>query len=94
MIYGAIDAPLAQPRNVIGGQIIGSIVGVVITQLFLGIKHDWPSEEQRIAVQWVAGATAMATSLVIMQLTKTVHPPAGATALICCYTSDHWLLDQ
>ncbi|KAG1460080.1 hypothetical protein G6F56_006030 [Rhizopus delemar] len=87
LVYGAIDAPLAQPRNVICGQTIGSIVGVIFAQLFLGIKQDWPSEGLRTVVMWIAGATSMATALVIMQLTKTVHPPAGATALIATTTA-------
>ncbi|EIE85655.1 hypothetical protein G6F55_002128 [Rhizopus delemar] len=88
LVYGAIDAPLAQPRNVIGGQTIGCIVGVIIAQLFMGIKQDWASEDQKTAVMWVAGASAMAISLVLMQLTKTVHPPAGATALIANTTEN------
>jgi hypothetical protein len=64
------------------GQVIGAIVGVVISQLFLSIKQTWEIESQRIAVEWVGGATAMALALVLMQVTKTVHPPGGATALI------------
>lgn len=86
MAYGVIESPLAQPRNIIGGHIIGSIVGVIIAQLFLNIQHDWASESQRVAVQWVGGATAMALALTLMQMTKTVHPPAGASALIAVVT--------
>lgn len=82
LLFGAIDSPLAQPRNIMLGQTIGAIVGVVIAQLFLGIKQTWQIESQRVAVEWVGGATAMALALVIMQMTKTVHPPGGATALI------------
>lgn len=61
-------------------------MGVIISQLFLGIQKNWASEGQFIAVQWVAGATAMALSLVVMQITKCVHPPGGATALIPAVT--------
>jgi hypothetical protein len=64
------------------GQCIGSVVGVIIAQLFLFIQPYWTSENQKIAVQWVGGATAMALALFLMQITKTVHPPGGATALI------------
>ncbi|KAI8645295.1 HPP family-domain-containing protein, partial [Parasitella parasitica] len=87
LVYGVIESPLAQPRNIIGGQIIGAVVGVVISQLFLGIQQNWASEGQYIAVQWVGGATAMAFSLVIMQITKCVHPPGGASALIPVVTT-------
>lgn len=62
-------------------------MGVIISQLFLGIQKNWASEDQFIAVQWVAGATAMALSLVVMQITKCVHPPGGATALIPAVTT-------
>ncbi|KAI9356636.1 HPP family-domain-containing protein, partial [Pilaira anomala] len=88
LVYGVIESPLAQPRNVIGGHAIGSIVGVIIAQLFLNIQHHWASEAQKTAVTWVAGATAMALALNLMQLTKTVHPPAGASALIAVVTPD------
>ncbi|KAG2229719.1 HPP family-domain-containing protein [Thamnidium elegans] len=86
LVYGVIESPLAQPRNVIGGHTIGSIVGVIIAQLFLNIQHNWISESQKTAVTWVGGATAMALALNLMQLTKTVHPPAGASALIAVVT--------
>lgn len=38
--------------------------------------------------EWIGGATAMALALTIMQITKTVHPPGGATALIAVITPD------
>jgi CBS-domain-containing membrane protein len=31
---------------------------------------------------WLSSALAVATAIVAMQVTKTVHPPGGATALI------------
>ena len=31
---------------------------------------------------WLAAAIAVATALALMHLTKTLHPPGGATALI------------
>lgn len=85
MIYGVPDSPLAQPRNVICGQFIGSLMGVIMAQLFLNIRHDW-SPAERVAVEWIGGATAMALTLTVMQITKTVHPPGGATALIAVTT--------
>lgn len=88
MIYGVLESPLAQPRNVICGQLIGSIVGVIIAQLFLNIQHVWSSQGQKVVVEWLGGATAMSLTLTIMQITKTVHPPGGATALIAVITPD------
>ncbi len=31
---------------------------------------------------WLAAAVAVATAIAVMQATKTLHPPGGATALI------------
>lgn len=69
LVYGAIRSPLAQPRNVLGGHILSAIVGVACYQLLGGTI-------------WVAAAIGVSLAIAIMLLTKTVHPPAGATALI------------
>ncbi|MCL9805899.1 HPP family protein [Flavobacterium amniphilum] len=69
LIYGVIQSPLAQPRNLIGGHVISAIVGVTAAKLFPDII-------------WLASAVAVASAIVLMQITKTLHPPGGATALI------------
>ncbi len=69
LVYGAIESPLAQPRNLIGGHLISAFIGVYCYQLF-------PSQ------LWLAASLAVAISIAVMQLTKTLHPPGGATALI------------
>ncbi|KAI8149405.1 HPP family protein [Fennellomyces sp. T-0311] len=79
LIYGAIEAPLAQPRALFCGNLIASFIGVCIHKLFLEIKTP---ETYVNEVRWVGGATSVALTLVAMQLTKTVHPPCGATALL------------
>ncbi|MGX7668316.1 HPP family protein [Flavobacterium pedocola] len=69
LVYGVIQSPLAQPRNLIGGHVISAIVGVTAAKLFPDIL-------------WLASAVAVASAIVMMQITKTLHPPGGATALI------------
>ena len=69
LVYGAIRSPLAQPRNVLGGHIISALIGVVSYQLIGDIV-------------WLAAALAVSTSIAVMHMTKTLHPPGGATALI------------
>lgn len=69
LVYGAPRSPLAQPRNVIGGHVLSALVGVACQQLL----HPWPP---------VAPAAAVATAIALMHLTRTLHPPGGATALI------------
>ena len=69
LIYGAISSPLAQPRNLIGGHVFSALIGVTCYRLFS--PH-----------LWIASAISVATAIAIMQVTDTVHPPGGATALI------------
>jgi CBS-domain-containing membrane protein len=73
--FYTIEAPLAQPRNSVGGQIISVVIGVCISKLFEMSPHYE-------SIRWVGGAIACATATAAMALTKTVHPPAGATALL------------
>lgn len=68
LVFAVPDAALAQPRNLIFGNLIGAVVSVVMVVLF-------GSEP------WVM-ALAVATAIKLMQLTKTLHPPGGAVALV------------
>jgi CBS domain-containing membrane protein len=69
LVYGAIQSPLAQPRNLIGGHVISALIGVSVYQLLPDIL-------------WLTAPLAVSLSIVGMQWTKTLHPPGGATALI------------
>lgn len=69
LVYGAVKSPLAQPRNLIGGQIISALVGVACYQWMGGAV-------------WVAAAAGVSLAVVAMLITRTLHPPGGATALI------------
>lgn len=69
LVYGAIQSPLAQPRNLIGGHVLSAIIGVTVFKCLPDIL-------------WLTAPLAVALSIVLMQITKTMHPPGGATALI------------
>ncbi len=69
LIYAAVDSPLAQPRNLIGGHILSALIGVAVFQFL-------PEQV------WLAAPLAVATAIAVMQFTSTLHPPGGATALI------------
>ncbi|MBF0626572.1 MAG: HPP family protein [Magnetococcales bacterium] len=69
LIYGAIDSPLAQPRNLVGGHLVSGLVGVAVFLLFG-------------STPWLAGALAVSLAIAAMQWSGTLHPPGGATALI------------
>lgn len=69
LIFGATNSPLAQPRNLIFGHLISAFIGVCMYKIF-------PND------MWLSSALAVSLSIVAMQITKTMHPPGGATALI------------
>ncbi|MFD1768195.1 HPP family protein [Sphingobacterium suaedae] len=69
LVYGAIQSPLAQPRNLIGGHVVSALAGVTVAKLLPDII-------------WLTAPLAVALSIVCMQVTRTLHPPGGATALI------------
>ncbi len=68
LIFAASDSPLAQPRAVIGGYLMSTFVGV-LALLLLG------------TAPWVV-AIAVGTAIAMMQLTRTLHAPAGAVPLL------------
>jgi CBS domain-containing membrane protein len=69
LVYGVIESPLAQPRNLIGGHLVSAIIGVSIQKIVPDIL-------------WLSAPLAVSLSIIFMQMTKTLHPPGGATALI------------
>lgn len=79
LIYGLVNSPLAQPRNLFGGHVLSAIVGVTMFKLFGGDAFPL----------WLAPASAVSTAIVVMQVTKTLHPPGGATALIATIGSEN-----
>ncbi len=68
LIYGAVTSPLAQPRNLIGGHLVSAVIGVLCFKLF--------------GDTWLAASLAVSLAISVMIITRTVHPPGGATALI------------
>jgi CBS domain-containing membrane protein len=69
LLYAAPRAPFSQPRNLIGGHLLSAVVGVACFKYlpdFLVLQE----------------AMAVSTAILLMMLTRTIHPPGGATALI------------
>ncbi|KAI9807372.1 MAG: hypothetical protein M1833_000115 [Piccolia ochrophora] len=69
------SSPLAQPRPLVLGHLLSAASAIAITKLFALSQHF-------LALRWLVGALSCATASLIMGVTKTVHPPAGATALL------------
>jgi len=68
LLFAVSASPLAQPRNVIGGHLISTLIGLAFFYFF----GDDP---------WVI-ATAVGTSIAAMQFFRIVHPPAGADPIV------------
>jgi CBS-domain-containing membrane protein len=77
LVYAAANSPLAQPRNVVGGHLLGALVGVTTARL-IGAPE----------LLWLGAALAVSCSIVAMIVTKTLHPPGGATALLAVIGSE------
>jgi CBS-domain-containing membrane protein len=69
LVYGVIGSPLAQPRNLIVGHIVSALIGVTVQKFFPDTLY-------------IAAPLSVSLSIVLMQVTKSLHPPGGATALI------------
>jgi hypothetical protein len=76
LLFAVPDSPLAQPRNVICGNLLSAVVSLMILHL-LG------SSPLTIGM-------AVSTAIGLMQLTETVHPPGGAIALVVMMTRPNW----
>jgi CBS-domain-containing membrane protein len=71
LLFGAPDSAFAQPRNLVFGHLLSTAVG--------------------LAVFWFAGpgiwqmALSVGLAIALMQLTRCVHPPAGADPLVIIF---------
>ncbi len=72
LVFDCPESPLAQPRNVIGGFLVSSVIGVLISNVNI--------------VLWLKAALAVSLSIMVMRLLSVVHPPGGAAALIVTTT--------
>lgn len=76
LVFGFPRFPLSQPRNVIGGHLLASFVGLLFLKL--------------LGPSWWNLALALATLTALMLYTRTAHPPGGANVLIIMATQPDW----
>ena len=68
LVMAVHDSPLASPRNVFLGHVLSASSGVLIFYFFGGTP--------------LSIALGLSLAIILMMLTKTVHPPAGANPVI------------
>ncbi len=68
LVMGSPDAEPAQPRALVGGHLVSTLVGLIVLQL------TGPGP-------WVA-VLAVGLAMIAMHLTRTFHPPAGIDPLV------------
>lgn len=76
LLYGLWDAPLSQPRNIIGGHFISTFIGLLV-------YHNIGDSNWAIAL-------AVGLSISAMVITKTTHPPAGADPIVVIMAGSSW----
>jgi CBS domain-containing membrane protein len=69
LVFAVPASPLAQPRSVLGGNIVSAFVGITVAML--------------IPQALVAAPLAVGLAIGTMMLLGCLHPPGGAVALIC-----------
>jgi CBS-domain-containing membrane protein len=76
LVIGSPDAEPAQPRCLIGGHVVATLVGLVV--LKLTGPHVW------------SAAAAVGLAVLAMVLTGTFHPPAGINPLLVVSNNLPW----
>lgn len=76
LVFGYPDVPFSQPRNIVFGHVLSSLVGLVCLTVF--------------GPHWWAAGIATGTAIAVMMLTRTVHPPAGSNPVIIFLTQPGW----
>jgi CBS-domain-containing membrane protein len=84
LIFGVIQAPLAQPRNVMVGQLVSAVLAICITKLWVLGHPDYVYHLSNVGFytpSFINGALCMSLALLGQMVLGAVHPPGGATAL-------------
>lgn len=76
LVIGLPDADPSQPRALVGGHLVATLVGLVVVKL--------------VGPQAWAAALAVGLAVFAMILTRTMHPPAGINPLIVVSGNLSW----
>jgi CBS-domain-containing membrane protein len=76
LVLGSPEVEAAQPRGLIGGHLVASLVGLMVVKL--AGPQPW------------AAALAVGLAVVAMHATRTFHPPAGIDPLLIVVNDMPW----
>ncbi|MUG72150.1 HPP family protein [Paenibacillus validus] len=76
LVFALPGSPLAQPRSIVGGHLLSTAIGLAL-QHTVGF-HAW------------SAALGVGLAITLMQLTRTLHPPAGADPLVVMLGGAAW----
>ena len=76
LLFGFSDSPFSQPRNIFFGHVLATFIGLFFFHI--------------IADTWWSLALALSSTVAIMLLTRTVHPPAGSNPVIVFIMGSSW----
>jgi CBS domain-containing membrane protein len=68
LLFAVPSSPLAQPWSIIGGNVLSGLVGIAVGQ--------------SVGDPILATGVAVGLAIVVMSLTRCLHPPGGAVALM------------
>lgn len=76
LLFALPQSPLARPQNVIGGHVLSALVGLIVLN--------------GLGAGALACAVGVGLAIAVMQLTGTLHPPAGGNPLVVIATGAGW----
>jgi outer membrane protein OmpA-like peptidoglycan-associated protein len=76
LLFGFPDTPFSQPRNIVAGHFLSSLIGLAFLNL--------------LGPSWWAMGLAAGTAISVMMVTRTVHPPAGSNPVIVFLSQPGW----
>jgi len=76
LAFAVWDAPLSQPRNMVGGHLVSTLAGLTVHEL--------------LGDGGIAMAIGVGAAISLMALTRTTHPPAGADPLVVMMAGSGW----
>ena len=76
LVFALPESPLVKPKNIVGGYLISTFIGLIFYQIF----GNNP----------LTLGLAFGVAFILMQLTKTLHPPAGSVPLLIMFSDPDW----